>query len=74
MGTPILVIFSFWISGMEWWNGTVEWNTGMGNLMSKAFPSTSYAYDEVIRFKVIIWIASNTQPNSNTLTPTLTYI
>ena len=25
------------ISGMEWWNGTLEWNTGMGNLNQKSF-------------------------------------
>ena len=25
------------ISGMEWWNGTLEWNTGIKILMPKAF-------------------------------------
>ena len=25
------------ISGMEWWNGTLEWNTGMGNLNQISF-------------------------------------
>ena len=25
------------ISGMEWWNGTLEWNAGMGNLKLIAF-------------------------------------
>ena len=23
------------ISGMEWWNGTLEWNTGINNLVPK---------------------------------------
>ena len=28
------------ISGMEWWNGTLEWNTGMTQFVFNTFLST----------------------------------
>ena len=54
------------ISGMEWWNGTLEWNTGMTQIVFNTFPNHKF---EKIRFHkycnlsiIIIKVINSGQP------------